>query len=265
MVWQLRYNPQNNHASNLGAPIAKAIADGLKIKAYVYDPVTVDELISLHRVTGLPEIERKGMGHNLNMRAMAIKYSKEINKPYQSLSLIVAHLGGGITLSLHYRGRIIDMISDDEGPFSPERSGGLPIFQVIDMMAANGGDKVDGMNRVHHNAGLVAHLGTKDTREVERRISEGDSKALLIYKAMALEISKNIAKLSVVPNGQIDAIILTGGIANSSILTGWIRERVSFIAPVIILSGENEMEALAFGVLRVLRGEEKAHEFRKSG
>lgn len=263
MVWQLRYKPQNEHASNLGGVIAKSIADELSIKAYVYDPVTVDELIPVTRITGLPGVERKGMGHNLNMRAIAIQYAKQAGKPYSKLTLVVAHLGGGITLTLHHGGRMIDMISDDEGPFSPERSGGLPIFQVIDMMAANGGDKKAGMKAIKHNAGLFAHLGTKDAREVERRIAEGDEKADLIYRAMALNIAKNIAKLAVVVDGKIDAILLTGGIAHSQQLTGMIRRHVEFIAPVEVLAGENEMESLALGALRVLRGEESAHTFRK--
>ncbi|MDR0671534.1 MAG: butyrate kinase, partial [Oscillospiraceae bacterium] len=252
-----------NHASNLGAPIAKSIADEVGVKAYVYDPVTVDELIPLVRITGLPEIRRKGMGHNLNMRATALRYAKQIGRPYSALTVAVAHLGGGITLTLHHEGRIVDMISDDEGPFSPERSGGLPVFQVIDMMAANGGDKRAGMDRVHHNAGLAAHLGTKDAREVEKRIAAGDAHARLVYEAMALEVAKNIAKLSVVVNGRLDAILLTGGMAHSKRLTDWIAARVGFLAPVEVLAGENEMEALAFGALRVLRGEETAHTFNK--
>lgn len=263
MVWQLKNKPQNEHASNLGAPIAKSIGDELGIKAYVYDPVTVDELIPVVRITGLPEMERKGMGHNLNMRATAIRYAKQQGKNYGDLSLIVAHLGGGITLTLHQNGRMVDMISDDEGPFSPERSGGLPIFQVIDMMAKNGGDKKSGMKKIKNNAGLFAHLGTKDAREVEERIKAGDERALLVYSAMALNISKNIAKLAVVVNGKVDAILLTGGIAHSEMLTGMIEEQVTFIAPVEVLPGENEMESLAHGVLRVIRGEESAHIFRK--
>lgn len=263
MVWQLRNKPQNNHASNLGGPIAKSIADSLGIKAYVYDPVTVDELIPLVRITGRPEMQRKGMGHNLNMRAIAIQYAQSIGKAYDDITVAVAHLGGGITLTLHHKGRIIDMISDDEGPFSPERSGGLPIFQVIDMMTENGGNKREGMNKVHHNAGLYAHLGTKDARVVEQRVVDGDEHAKLIYEAMALEISKNLAKLCVVVNGEVDALLLTGGMAYSDMLTRWIRERVGFIAPVEVLPGENEMQSLAFGVLRVLRGEEKAHHFTK--
>lgn len=263
MVFQLKYYPQNEHASNLGAPIAKAIGDDYNIPAYVYDPVTVDELELIARVTGLCEMERKGMGHNLNMRATAIRYAKETGQIYEKLTVIVAHLGGGITLSLHKNGRMIDMISDDEGPFSPERAGGLPVFQVIKMATSSEYDYKSMMKKIKNNAGLGAYLGTKDAREVEKMIQNKDEKASLIYEAMAHNVAKNIGKLAVVVNGEIDAILLTGGIAYSKMFTDWIEQRVSFIAPVRVLAGENEMESLALGALRVLRGEEKAHAFVK--
>jgi len=264
MVYQLKYHPQNEHASNLGAPIAYAISRDLGITAYVYDPVTVDELEPIARITGLPEMQRKGMGHNLNMRASAIKYASDINKPYKDLTLIVAHLGGGITLSLHRNGRMIDMISDDEGPFSPERAGGLPVFQVIKMATAPDTDYKKMMKKVKSQGGLKAYCGLTDPREIQKRIDEGDRDLALVYEAMAHNIAKNIGKLAVVVAGKVDAIILTGGIANSKTTTDWIRERVSFIAPVVLIPGENEMQSLALGALRVLRGEEKAHEFVKS-
>ncbi|NLJ80631.1 MAG: butyrate kinase [Firmicutes bacterium] len=261
MVYQLKYEPQNEHASNLGAVIAHELATELGIEAYVYDSVTVDELEPIARITGLPEMERKGMGHNLNMRASALKYARRLGRPYPELSLIVVHLGGGITLSLHKRGRMIDMISDDEGPFSPERAGGLPGFQLIEMATAPGYDCKKMMTKVKRFGGLMAYFGTTDAREVEAKIKSGDKKAALVYEAMAHNVAKNIGKLAVVVAGNLDAIILTGGIAHSAMLTGWIKERVDFIAPVEVLPGENEMEALAYGALRVIRGEEKAREF----
>ncbi len=261
MVHVLRYHPQNIHASNLGAILAKSIADKAGIHAYIYDPVTVDEMTPIHKVTGLVEMERKGMGHNLNMRACAMKYAQKVGKPYGELNLIVAHLGGGITLSLHEHGRITDMISDDEGPFSPERAGGLPAFQLVKMATSGKYDYRSLMDKLKNHAGLEAHLGTKDTREVERRIQAGDEKAALVYQAMALNVAKNIAKLAVSVKGRVDAILLTGGIAHSRLFTGWIQEYVAFIAPVVCFPGEHEMEALALGCLRVLRGEEKARIF----
>ena len=263
MVYQLKYYPQNEHASNLGAIIAHSISQDLGIDAYIYDPVTVDELEPIARITGLPEMERKGMGHNLNMRASAIRYAEEVGKPYDELSLIVAHLGGGITLSLHKNGKMIDMISDDEGPFSPERAGGLPIFQVIKMATSGKYDYKSMMKKVRTRGGLMAYFNTTDAREIEDRVKDGDEKAALVYEALAHNVAKNIGKLAVVVGGRVDAIILTGGIAYSTMITDWIKERVSFIAPVKVLPGENEMEALALGALRVVEGVESAHEFMR--
>lgn len=263
MVWQLTYAPQNEHASNLGGVIAHAIGEELGIPAYIYDAVTVDELEPLARVTGLPGVQRKGMGHNLNMRAAAMKYAKEQGRPYKDISVVVAHLGGGITLSLHHKGRIVDMISDDEGPFSPERAGGLPIFQVIDLATKPGMDKKSMMKLVKSQGGLMGYFGVNDTRIVEQRMKDGDEKAKLVYDAMILNVARNIAKLAVYVDGRIDHIILTGGIAYSDYFTSEVAKRVEFIAPVIVYGGENEMESLALGALRVQRGEEQAKHFTK--
>lgn len=261
MIDTLRYRPVNEHASNMGAAIADAIARPLGIPAYIYDPVTVDEMEPIAKLTGLPEMRRLGQGHNLNMRAAAIRYAKREGRPYQELNLIVAHLGGGITLSLHSQGRIIDMISDDEGPFSPERAGGLPGFQLIRMATSGQYDYKSLMRKVQRQGGIMAYFGTPDIREVEKRLEGGDGQAALVLEALAHNVAKNIGKLSVVVAGAVQAIILTGGIAWSGRITGWIEERVAFIAPVVVLPGENEMEALSMGALRVLRGEEEADEF----
>jgi butyrate kinase len=263
MVYQLRYHPQNEHASNLGAAIAYVMAQDLGIKAYIYDPVTVDELMPIVKITGLPEMQRKGMGHNLNMRASAIKYAESINRPYNEITVVVAHLGGGITLSLHEKGRMVDMISDDEGPFSPERSGGLPTFQVIKMATTEIRDFKAMMKKVKAQSGLKAHCNVTDAREIEKMIANGDEKAKLVYEAMALNVAKNIAKLAVVVSGKVDSIILTGGMAYSEMLTNWIKERIEFIAPVTLIPGENEMNALAMGAFRILSGEEKAKIFKR--
>jgi len=263
MVWQLRYAPQNEHASNLGAIIAHSIAQERNIPAFIYDAVTVDEMLPVAKVTGLPEIERKGMGHNLNMRAAAMKYATENKKAYKDCTLVVAHLGGGISVSLHLDGRVADIISDEEGPFSPERSGGLPIFQVIKMATSGEYTYQSLMKRVKNKGGVMAYFGINDTRELEALIHEGDEKARLIYEAMALGVAKGIAQEAVVANGRVDAIILTGGIAYSKLFTQMVKERVEAIAPVIIYGGENEMESLAFGGLRVLRRQEEAKTFKK--
>lgn len=262
MVWQLHYRPENEHASNLGAPMAKAIADVLGLKAYIYDPVTVDEMEDIAKISGLPEFRRKSLGHPLNMRAAAHKYAAEAGVPYEKLNLIIAHLGGGITISAHRQGKMIDMVSDEEGPFSPERTGGLPTFQTLKMAAGDKSFK-ELYKYVKTQGGLQGHLGTNDARTVEKRIAEGDAHAALVYEAMAHNVAKFIGALAAVLRGKVDAIIITGGIARSAMVTDWIAERVGFIAPVKVIPGENEMESLINGTLRVLRGQEKCNVFVK--
>ncbi len=263
MLDTLRDRPVNEHASNLGAVLAFSIAHPLGIPAYIYDPVTVDEMDEIAHITGLKEMRRVGMGHNLNMRAAAIKFADEQGKPYNEMNILVAHLGGGITLSIHSQGRIIDMISDDEGPFSPERAGGLPGFQVIKMATSGEYDYRAMMKKVQRQGGLMAYFGTSDTRDIEAMIQDGNENAKLIMEAMAYNIAKNIAKLSVAVYGKVDGIVLTGGIAYLKRITNWIEERVKFIAPVTVLPGENEMASLALGTLRVLRNEEKARIYQE--
>lgn len=263
MVWQLEHRPQNEHASNVGAMIAYAISRQQGIPAYIYDGVTVDELLPINKITGLPALRRKGMGHNLNTRAAALRYAKEQRVPYEALTLIVAHLGGGISVNLHHNGKIEDFISDEEGPFSPERTGGLPMFDVIRLCFGGQYTYASIMKQVKNGGGLMAQLGTTDAREVERRIATGDEHAKLIYDAMALNIAKNIAKLAPGVDGKVDAILLTGGVAHSGYITDFITQRTQFIAPVTVYPGENEMQSLALGGLRVLRGQETARVFRK--
>ena len=263
MVWQLENKPANEHASNVGAMIAHSISKQLSIPAYIYDGVTVDEMDELNRITGLPCFRRKGMGHNLNTRAAALRYAKEQGKSYNDITVIVAHLGGGISVNLHTEGHIADFISDDEGPFSPERAGGLPMFGVIKMCYEEGNTYKSMMRTVKSKGGLMAYFGTTDSRDVEKMMAEGNEQAKLVYDAMALNVAKNIGKVAPVVDGKVDAIILTGGIAYSKYFTETVAKRVSFIAPVVVYPGENEMESLAKGCLRVLRGEEEARVFVK--
>lgn len=263
MVEVLRDHPVNQHASNLGAAIALSIAREVGVKAYIYDPVTVDEMIDLVRITGLKEVERFGQGHNLNMRAAALRLCREKDLDYKASNIIVAHLGGGITLSLHSKGRIIDMISDDEGPFSPERAGALPTYRMLDALQKKGLDHDAMMKLLQRGGGLTSWFGTSDTRVVEKMaLEEGNAQAKLVYDAMALSVARSVAKLAVVVDGHVDQIVLTGGIAYSDYFDQQIIRRVSFIAPVTVLAGENEMEALALGALRVLNGEEQASQFQ---
>lgn len=263
MLDVLEHRPMNHHASNLGAAIALQIARPLGIKAYIYDPVTVDEMIDLVRITGLKQILRHGQGHNLNMRAAALRYCRENKYSYTDKTLIVAHMGGGITLTLHADGRIIDMISDDEGPFSPERAGLIPDFKLAKLIDTEKLSYAEVMRTLQRKGGLTSLLGTADAREVERRIAAGDEEASICYDAMALGVAQSIARLAADVNGSVDQIILTGGIAYSEFFTDKIIQRVSFIAPVTVIPGENEMQALAEGACRVLRGEERAKTYEE--
>lgn len=263
MVWQLVNKPVNEHASSLGAIIAREFSVQAGIPAYIYDAVTIDEMIPLARFSGLPEIERTSIGHHLNMRAAAFRYAKEQGKAYKDCTLVVAHLGGGISVSVHQGGKTVDLVNDEEGPFSPERSGGVPCPPLVRLAFSGEYDKTGLLKKMKSQGGMLAYLGTNDAREVEKRIAAGDVYAEQVYEAMALGIAKSVAAEAAVVSGEVEAVILTGGIAYSEMLTSWIRGRVKFIAPVVVYPGENEMESLALGGLRVLRGEEKAHTFHR--
>ncbi|WP_156888529.1 butyrate kinase [Proteocatella sphenisci] len=251
--------PVLEHASNLGGLIAKDIADTAGIPAYIYDSVSVDELSDVARVTGLKEIVRASQSHCLNMRAAAIKTAEQMGDTYANMNLVVAHLGGGISLSAHKEGKMIDIVSDDEGPFSPERSGRLPIKNFINICSKYEINDIKKM--VRGNGGLVSLLDTNSALEVQKRIDAGDERAKLVYEAMAYQIAKSIGELAVVLDGEVHAIVITGGIAYSKFITEYITKKVKFIAPVKLLPGENELESLAFGAYRVLAGEETAHIF----
>ncbi|MCR4962778.1 MAG: butyrate kinase [Firmicutes bacterium] len=253
--------PVTPHASNLGAALAYAVAHPLGIPAYIYDPVTVDEMIDVVRITGLREIRRRGQGHNLNMRATALRYCRERQLDYRQTDLIVAHLGSGITLSLHSQGRIVDMITDSEGPFSPERAGALPTYPLLDIIRERPERLPALQKRLRQQGGLADLLGETDLRRVEERMAAGDREASTVYQAMALAVAKSIAALAVVVNGRIDSILLTGGMAKSAQFCRCVAQRVSFIAPVTVMPGENEMQALAQGGWRVIDGLEKTNPY----
>lgn len=261
MVKRLRFNPVREHASNLGALIAYDIAQGIGVKAFIYDSVMVDELLDVARITGFPEITRTSTSHVLNSRAMAIKCARNHGKAYRDLCFIVAHLGGGISCSLHDHGRLADVINDVEGPFSPERSGRLPGHELVDLCYSGTLDRMAMHRRMEGNGGLKAYLNTVDIREVIRMGKEGKAQAKLLLEAMCYQIAKGVGELATVVCGKVDHIILTGGIAYAEEVTALIKPRVEFIAPVEIMPGENEMEALALGTLRVLRDEERAWEY----
>ena len=261
MVDVLKNRPVAEHASNLGGILAYEIAEKVGIPSYIYDSVAVDELEAIARYSGMTEIERVSHSHALNMRATAIKTADELGKPYNESNIIVAHLGGGMSLSVHKNGKMVDIISDDEGPFSPERSGRVPCRNLVSLCYKY--DQKTMKTKLRGKGGLISYLGTNDAREVEKMIEDGNQEAAIIYEAMAYQIAKGIGELATVVKGKVDAIAITGGIAYSKMITNWIRERVEFIAPVHIHPGENELESLVLGTIRVLNGKEEAREYRE--
>jgi butyrate kinase len=262
MLIDAKNNLQGEHVSNLGCALAYDLAKKYNCKAYIIDPVSVDEFEPLAFYSGYPEIKRKTLSHALNIHAAAHHIAKEIHKSISETNFIIAHLGGGISIATVKGGQIIDVNdASSDGPFSPDRTGGLPLQQFIEFCFSGKYTQQEIKKMIMGKGGLIAYLGTNSAKEVEERITKGDSYAKEVYEAMAYQISKEIGAMSTVLKGKIDAIILTGGLANSKMLTDWIKERVSFIANVIIVPGENEMLALARGVLRVLRGEEEVKEY----
>ncbi|KGG80104.1 butyrate kinase [Caloranaerobacter azorensis H53214] len=260
MLEDLKVGVLGEHASNLGGILAHEIASQLNIPAFIVDPVVVDEMEEVARISGMPELERKSIFHALNQKAVARRAAKELGKAYNEVNLIVAHLGGGISVGAHKNGRVIDVNNalDGEGPFSPERTGGLPVGDLVKLCFSGKYTLAEMKKKIKGNGGLVAYLGTNDAREVIKMIENGDKKAELVYKAMAYQVAKEIGSLAAVLEGKVDGIILTGGIAYDKRFTKWIIDRVSFISKVFVYPGEDEMIALAEGGLRVLRGEEEA-------
>lgn len=264
MLEDLKVGVLGQHASNLGGIIANEIARNLNIPAFIVDPVVVDELEEVARISGIPDIQRKSIFHALNQKAVAKRYANDIEKKYEEINVIVAHLGGGISVGAHKAGRVIDVNNalDGEGPFSPERSGGLPIGDLVKMCYSGKYTHDEIKKKINGKGGFVAHYNTNDARAVAQAMRDGDKKAELLLKAMAYQVAKEIGKCAAVLCGKVDAILLTGGIAYGKEITGFIRERVEFIAPVVVYPGEDELLALAQGGLRVLRGEEAAKEYK---
>ena len=261
MVDFLRHRPIDQHASNLGALIAHDIATPLGIPAYIYDAVVVDEMDDIARFSGVPQLTRRASCHVLNMRAMALRVMKAEGKRLEDASVVVCHMGGGVTATVISGGRMIDVLSDEEGPFSPERAGRVPCRQLVDLCFSGDFDRKSATKLMRGVGGLVAYLGTNSALEVESRIDAGDGEAEAVYRAMAYQIAKGIGELATVVMGRVDRIVLTGAIAHSKRMVEWVSERVRFIAPVTVVPGENELEALAEGTLRVLNAEETASRF----
>lgn len=267
MLEDLRSCRFGSHASNLGGPLAKRIADEAGgVPAFIVDPVVVDELIDEVRLSGIPEIERRSVFHALNQKAVARRASSELGKDFDKANLIVAHMGGGISVGAHRGGRVIDVNNalDGEGPFTPERAGSLPVGEMVKFVFSTGIKLEELMKKMVGGGGLVAHLGTNDLREVEEMIAGGDEKARLVFEAMAYQVAREICCRAAVLSGEVDAVVLTGGLAFSEAFVGAVSRRVAFIAPILVFPGEDEMRALAEGALRVMSGQEAAQEYERA-
>ena len=264
MLDTILHGELRSHASNLGALIANEIAKPLGVNAYIYDAVMASELPEIAKITGMPEIHKQSICHVLNSKAMSRKVAKKHGTTYEQLRLIVIHLGGGISVTAHVNGKIIEALGDDSGPFfAPERSGMVPVSDIIDLCYSGKYTRKEMHSKVRGNGGLKAYLGTSDGLELENMVSGGNEKAKIVLEAMAYGIAKGIGELSTVLAGKIDYIVITGGLARFKLLVNMITERVSWIAPIEIEPGEDEMEALSLGTLRILKGEEKAREYTR--
>ena len=263
LVNELQNAPEGEHASNLGGIIAYQLAQSVSVPAYIVDPVAVDELEPHARLSGHPVIPRVSLSHALNMKAVARKVAAQRGKSYREMNLLMAHLGGGISVAAHRKGRMIDVNNANaEGPFSPERCGTLPSRQLVKLCFSGRYNQEEMFTLLNKEGGLYAYLGIKDVREAEKRMAGGDEQARLVLEAMCYQVAKEIGAMSAVLAGEVECIVLTGGIAYSDFITGEIIRRVSFIAPVVVVPGEEEMEALALGALRVLQQEEEALTYR---
>ena len=255
-------NVQADHPANLGALIAHELTKDTNVPAFIVDPVSVDEFSAVARISGLPELPRKSLSHALNIKMVARKAASELGKKYEELNLIIVHLGSGISVSSHLKGRMIDVNNaNDMGPFSPQRCGALPITGLAKLCFSGESTYPEMYDRLTKKGGLLAHLGTDDVEEVEKRIEQGDEKAKLVYEAMVYQIAKEIGAMATTLNGDVDAIVLTGGIANSKRLVDLITDKVKFIANVMVFPGEDEMEALTLGALRVLSAQENPNRY----
>jgi butyrate kinase len=263
MIDDLRKGVSGQHASNLGGLIAHEIAQNSGAPSLIADPVVVDELQDLARISGHPELPRLSIFHALNQKAVARRAVKEIGKQYENSHLIVAHMGGGISVGAHQNGKVIDVNNalNGEGPFSPERTGTLPAGQLVELCFSGKYEKKEIMKMLKGKGGFMAHLGTADGREVDERAQKGEKEADLLFHAMAYQVAKEIGALSTVFSGTLDGIILTGGLAYNERLTALIKERVEFIARVFIYPGEGEIEALRDAALRIIRKEDQAQSY----
>ena len=260
MIEDLKNGRFGQHASNLGAVLARSLADPHGIPSFIVDPVTVDEMDEVARISGLPEITRISIFHALNQKAVARQASRDLNREYETSRLIVVHMGGGISVGVHRNGRVVDVNNalNGDGPFAPTRTGGLPAGALVGLAFSGVYSEEEFAGKISRRGGMTAYLGTSDLRDVRKRIKGGDNKAELVLDAMVYQVSKEIGACAAVLEGAVDAVVLTGGMARDEEFVRQIKQRISFIASVLVYPGSREMEALALGAERVLCGEEQA-------
>ena len=265
MVEELRLARLGEHASNLGALLALKFAQAAGVNAYIVDPVTVDEWQPCARISGSPLVKRTAIGHALNTKAVARRFAREQGRAYQDLRLIVAHMGSGITVSAHREGLMVDSNTIEEGPFGPDRTGGLPARELVKLCFSGNYVQREIDRHIFGDGGLFAYLGTRELTEVEGRIDAGDEQAALVWEAMIYQIAKEAGALAAALSGKVDAVLLSGGMAYSERLLKRLRSYIEWIAPITVYPGEDEMQALAEGVFRVLNGEEPARRLGSEG
>jgi len=249
---------QAKHISHIAPIMGYEMGKRMGIPAFTVDPVSVDEMEDIARISGFPEVERKSLCHSLNTKAIARRAGKDLGKSYMAFNFVVAHLGSGISVSAHKKGKMIDTTNaNEEAPFSAQRAGTVPTISLIERIFEEGYEKEEIEKMLLKKSGLLGYLGTDDLREVEKRMQQGDKKAHLIFSALTYQISKSIGEMTVALKGEVDAILITGGMAYSKQLVDKIKEYTEFIAPLYVYPGEDEMKALAEGGLRVLRNEEE--------
>lgn len=259
LLEDLKVGVSGQHASNLGGILANEIAKEVGIRSFIVDPVVVDELQDVARISGMPELPRRSIFHALNQKAVAKRYAKECGKRYEDLNLVVVHMGGGVSVAAHRDGLVIDVNNtlDGDGPFSPERSGSVPVGDLVKLCFSGKYTESEIYSKIVGKGGYVAYLKTNDARDVLKAKEEGDEYASLIFEAFIYQICKAIGEMSTVLNGKVSQIILTGGIAYSPVVVNAIKERVQWISDITVYPGEDELLALAQGALRVLNGEEE--------
>lgn len=260
LLEDLKIGVQGQHASNLGGILAKEIADSIGVPSYIVDPVVVDELEPVSRYSGVPELPRTSVFHALNQKAVAKRYAKDTGKAYDSMNLIVVHMGGGVSVGAHKHGKVVDVFNalDGDGAFSPERAGAVQSGALIKMCFSGKYTEKEVYKKFVGNGGFNAYCGTNDMRDVEKMVQNGDTKAAEVREAFITQVAKDIGSMACVLNGKIDQIIVTGGIAYDKVVVAGLKEKAGWIAPMTVYPGEDELLALVQGGLRVLNGEEKA-------